>query len=59
MTTLMNIFLVVPAVSPKGKVSMEMYSGSGFAIVVFFAFLVILYLILSPDKPKKSEIRNK
>lgn len=59
MTTLINIFLVVQLVLAKGKTPLEMYTDSGIAIVAFFAFLVLLYLILSPGKTKKSRIRSK
>ncbi len=59
MTTLMNIFLVVPAALSKGKTQIGMYSDSGFAIVAFFAFLALVYLILSADKTKKYGIRRK
>jgi hypothetical protein len=58
MEVLMNILLIVPAILPKGKTPVEMYNDSGFAIVAFLAFLVLLYLILSPGKAKKSRIRN-
>jgi len=59
MIALMNIFMVVTAALTKGNTPMEMYSDSGFAIVAFFAFLALVYLILSTDKTKKSRIRNK
>jgi hypothetical protein len=59
MTTLIIILLEAPAVLAKGKTPMEMYSDSGIAIVAFITFLLLLYLILSPDKTKKSRIRSK
>ena len=59
MKTLINIFLVIPSILPKGKASVEMYNNSGVAVVAFFAFLVILYLIISSGNTKKSGIRNK
>lgn len=59
MKTLMNIFLVVPAELLKGKTPVEMYNDCGLAIVAFFAFLVIIYLVLSQDRTKKSRIRSK
>lgn len=59
MKTLMNIFLIVPAALPEGKTPVEMYNNCGVAIVAFFAFLLIIYLILSQDRSKKSRIRSK
>ena len=59
MKDVINIFLVVPAILPKGKTPVEMYNNCGVAIVAFFAFLVIVYLVLSPDRTKKSRIRSK
>jgi hypothetical protein len=59
MKTLINLFLLVPAILPERKTPMEMYNNSGVATVAFFAFLVLLYLILSSGKTKKSRIRSK
>jgi hypothetical protein len=59
MGTLLNIVLTAPAILPKGNPPVEMYNNCGLAIVAFLAFLVILYLVLSSDKTKKSRIRSK
>jgi hypothetical protein len=59
MNTLLNILLLAPALVPKAKIPEEMYNNCWLAIVAFLAFLVILYLILSPDKSKKSRIRDR
>lgn len=58
MEVLMNILLIVPAILPKRNVPVEMYNDSGFAVVAFFAFLALLYLILWLGKAKKSRIRS-
>lgn len=54
MKTLMNLFLVVPASLPQDK--MQMNSNSWIAVMVFLAFLVLVYLVLSPNKLKKNKI---
>jgi hypothetical protein len=58
MKTLMNLFFVIPASLPHDKIPMEMYNNSGIAIIAFFAFLLLVYIILSPAKLKKSKINR-
>ncbi len=59
MKIFMNIILAIPAILPKGRTQMDNYTDYGHAVFAFFAFLVILFLIISPAKTKKSRIRSK
>jgi len=53
MKTIMNIFLIVPASSPKNNMPMEMNSTSWFVIGAIVAFLLLIYLIIALVKPEK------
>jgi len=53
MKTLMNLYLVIPASLTQNKIQMELNSNYWIAILAFFAFLVLVYIVLSPNKLKK------
>jgi hypothetical protein len=55
MKTLMNLFFITTSSLPHDKMPVEMYNNSGISIIAFFVFLLLVYLVLSPEKPKKSK----
>lgn len=61
MNTLMSILMVVQNAASTGKGAADMYNQTGYsmAVIVFIAFIILLFIAVAPVKHNKDKhLRN-